>query len=162
MCADWGRQSGVPEQDIQDVAQEVFAALAVRLGDFRNDRPGASFPNWLYGIATHKIQDYFRHRRETAIGGPEGQEWLQHLPAPSADHEAADGPSEALDVYQRALSLLRSEFQERTWRAFWRVAVDDLSPAEVAGEMGMTGDAVRQAKSRVIRRLKAKLGDLLD
>ena len=42
------------------------------------------------------------------------------------------------------------------------VAVDDLSPAEVAGEMGMTGDAVRQAKSRVIRRLKAEFGERID
>ena len=159
----WSRRSGVPEQDIQDVTQEVFAALAVRLGDYRDDRARTSFPNWLYGIATHKIGDYFRHRREAAIGGPEGQEWLQHLPAPSADPESSDDPSGTLDdLYQRALGVVRSEFEERTWRAFWRVAVDDLSPAEVAGEMGMTGAAVRRAKSRVIRRLKAELGEWVD
>jgi RNA polymerase sigma-70 factor (ECF subfamily) len=158
----WSRQAGVPEQDIQDVTQEVFAALAARLGDFRDDRARTSFPNWLYGIAQNKILDYFRHRRETAIGGPGGQEWLQDLPAPSADPESSDVPLDGFDLYQRALGLARSKFEERTWRAFWRVAIDDLSPAEVAGEMGMTGDAVRQAKSRVIRRLKAEFGDLLD
>ncbi len=45
--------------------------------------------------------------------------------------------------------------------AFWRVAVEDLSPSEVAAEMGISANAVRQAKSRVLRRLKEEMGDLI-
>ena len=58
------------------------------------------------------------------------------------------------------LGLVRHEFEDRTWRAFWRVTVEGHSPAEVAAEMGITPSAIRQAKSRVLRRLKEELGEL--
>jgi RNA polymerase sigma-70 factor (ECF subfamily) len=57
---------------------------------------------------------------------------------------------------------LRSEFEEHTWRAFWRVAVDGQPAPEVAAELGMKPNAVRTAKSRVLRRLREELGDLVD
>jgi DNA-directed RNA polymerase specialized sigma24 family protein len=57
-------------------------------------------------------------------------------------------------------TLIRNEFEERTWQALWRTTVDGRSPAEVAGELNMTAGAVRVAKSRVLRRLRQELGDL--
>ena len=62
---------------------------------------------------------------------------------------------------QRALRLLQNEFEARTWQSFWRAAVDGLSTAEVAAEMGMTVSAVRMARSRILRRLREELGDLV-
>ena len=59
------------------------------------------------------------------------------------------------------MSLVRDQFEERTWRAFWRVAVEDRSPSEVAEELGITANAVRQAKSRVLRRLREEMGELI-
>jgi RNA polymerase sigma-70 factor (ECF subfamily) len=51
------------------------------------------------------------------------------------------------------------EFEERTWQAFWRTAVDGRSAADVGAELGMTPGAVRVAKSRVLHRLREELGD---
>jgi RNA polymerase sigma-70 factor (ECF subfamily) len=59
------------------------------------------------------------------------------------------------------VGLIRSEFEERTWRAFWGVAVDDRPAAEVAAELGMSPGAVYIAKSRVLRRLREEFRDLL-
>lgn len=59
------------------------------------------------------------------------------------------------------MNLVRSQFEDRTWKAFWRVVIEDRSPAEVAAEMGITANAVRQAKSRVLRRLKEEMGELI-
>jgi RNA polymerase sigma-70 factor (ECF subfamily) len=64
-------------------------------------------------------------------------------------------------VYERCVGLMRSEFEERTWRAFWRVAIDDRPATEVAAELGMTPGAVYIAKSRVLKRLREEFGDLL-
>ena len=36
------------------------------------------------------------------------------------------------------------------------------SPASLAAELGMTAVAIRQAKARVLRRVKEEVGDLLD
>lgn len=63
-------------------------------------------------------------------------------------------------VVARALKQIQSDFQASTWLAFWRVVIDGQSTAVVAEEMGLTAAAVRQAKSRVLRRLRQQLGDL--
>jgi RNA polymerase sigma-70 factor (ECF subfamily) len=70
--------------------------------------------------------------------------------------------SAVVQVYLRALEQVRAQFQAQTWQAFWRTAVDGVSPAEVVGELGMSLAAIRQAKSRVLRRLKQEMGELLD
>jgi RNA polymerase sigma-70 factor (ECF subfamily) len=43
---------------------------------------------------------------------------------------------------------------------FWRTAVDQESAPDVAAAFGTTSAAVRQAKSRILRRLKQVVGDL--
>jgi DNA-directed RNA polymerase specialized sigma24 family protein len=45
-------------------------------------------------------------------------------------------------------------FEDRTFQAFWRVAVDGRSAEEVAEELGMKVGAVYTAKSRVLNRLR--------
>jgi len=57
--------------------------------------------------------------------------------------------------------LVRSEFEERTWRAFWMTVVEGRTPAEIAVEMEVTPTAIRMAKSRVLRRLKETFGDMI-
>ena len=63
---------------------------------------------------------------------------------------------------RRALDLVRAEFENRTWEAFWRTAIDGQRPAHVADDLGMSLNAVYKAKSRVLRRLRRELGDLLE
>jgi RNA polymerase sigma-70 factor (ECF subfamily) len=60
------------------------------------------------------------------------------------------------------VELVRGEFEERTWQAFWLTTIDGRAPAALADELGMTSAAIRQAKSRVLRRLKQEMGELLD
>ena len=52
------------------------------------------------------------------------------------------------------LEIVRSEFEDRTWQIFWRTAVQEEPPASIAEEFGITPNAVRLAKSRVLRRLR--------
>lgn len=73
-----------------------------------------------------------------------------------------DPPEQTRAVYHRALEMVRSEFEERSWQMFWQVAVEDLPVAEVAERFGVTRAAVRKAKSRVLFRLKQEAGDILE
>src|SRR5262245_64154792 len=43
----WCRQAHCPAAEAEDVAQEVFAAVAAGLGGLRHDRPGDTFRGWL-------------------------------------------------------------------------------------------------------------------
>jgi RNA polymerase sigma-70 factor (ECF subfamily) len=163
----WCQQSGVSKHEIPDVSQEVFAAVASSLGRFQSDRPSTTFRAWMRGIARHKLWDHARRRRELALGGTDIQKRLEQFPAP-ADENAVEGEPELSEsqadvtgLYRRALRQVQHQFEDRTWTAFWRVTVENRSPAEVASELGLTANAVRQAKSRVLRRLREEMGEMI-
>ena len=59
-----------------------------------------------------------------------------------------------------AAERVRVKCEDTTWQAFWRTAVEGESPRSVAEALGMSVGAVHIAKSRVIARLKAVLGEL--
>jgi RNA polymerase sigma-70 factor (ECF subfamily) len=158
----WCRRMSLPREDAADVLQEVFQAVALHLGTFQKARPQDSFRAWLRTITRNKVIDHARRegKQPRAAGGTDAAVWLAQVA--EADW-AADGPEElALEgqVVHRALEGIRAEFEERTWRAFWRVAVDCQPAQDVARELGTTPGAVRVAKCRVLNRLRRELGDL--
>jgi RNA polymerase sigma-70 factor (ECF subfamily) len=159
----WCRRWDLREEDLADVFQEVFKTLLANIATFRKERPGDTFRGWLCRITRNKALDHFRRLRKGEAGAGGTQAWtrLSELPAPEAG-EAAD-PEEAAAMrrlFLRALDLIRPEFEERTWQAFWRTAVEGRAPRAVALELSMTSGAVRVAKSRVLQRLREELGDL--
>jgi RNA polymerase sigma-70 factor (ECF subfamily) len=156
----WCRRWDLPEQEIADVFQDVFQAVAAHIGDFHRDRPGDTFRGWLRTITLNKVRDHYRRqgREPGGAGGTEAQLRFAQLPdVGSSDEEGSGFPRGLL---RRVLELVRGEFEERTWRAFWLTTVEERSPADVAAELGMSPGAVRVAKSRVLRRLREELGDV--
>jgi RNA polymerase sigma-70 factor (ECF subfamily) len=158
----WCGRGRLRPEDSEDVVQEVFAAAAAGLTGFRRDRPGDTFRGWLRGISRNQLLLHFRRNqgRPRAAGGPEAAARLEEVADPLATSDK-DEEQQIGQLYRRALEQVRAEFEERTWQAFWLVAIDDRPLAEVAGELGVTPGAIRQAKSRVLRRLKQEVGDLL-
>jgi RNA polymerase sigma-70 factor (ECF subfamily) len=161
----WCARGGLRGADTEDVTQEVFQAASTHLANFRRDRPGDSFRGWLRGITRNMVLQHFRRRgrHAPASGGTDAFLRLQEV-ADTSDVTAVEDedPAEELDALrQRALNLVRSEFEERTWRAFWMTVVEDRAPVDVAADMGVSPAAVRMAKSRVLHRLKEEFGDLI-
>jgi len=157
----WCHHQDVRGADADDVAQEVFQAVATGLDQFQKDRPGDTFRGWLRGITRHKLSDFFRRQssQPQAQGGTAAGQQLQQVAQPEITLPD-ETPQQLAELYQRALELVQSEFEPNTWRAFWRTAVDGQSPADIAAELGMSAPAVRMAKSRVLHRLKQEIGDL--
>jgi RNA polymerase sigma-70 factor (ECF subfamily) len=158
----WCRRSDLPDHEAADVLQEVFQAVAAHLADFRRLGPGDTFRGWLRTITRNKVHDHFRasRREPRAAGGTEAQLRFAALPAPAPSGDiAGPDPDDDPDLFSRALDMIRGEFEDRTWRAFWQTAVEDRAPRDVAADLEMTPGAVRVAKSRVLRRLREELGD---
>lgn len=168
----WLRQASLSPADAEDVLQEVFVAVAHSIGRLEFKPGTGSFRRWLRGIAGNKLKQFFQKAADAprAIGGSGGHRQWANLPAiadelPSTDGEASARQSEPTAIpfdeeaslLHRALGLLKSDFEEQTWRAFWRMAVDGRTSVEVAEELGMSKKAVRQAKYRVLRRLRDEL-----
>lgn len=158
----WCRRAGLPEQEIADVFQEVFYAVAAHIAGFRRERAGDTFRGWLRTITRNKVRDHFRRRgREPdGAGGTEAQLRFARLPDTCPEEENSDVTPADRDLFGRALDWIRGEFEEHTWRAFWLTAVEERTAGEVALELGMTSGAVRVAKSRVLRRLREELGEI--
>jgi RNA polymerase sigma-70 factor (ECF subfamily) len=166
LVAAWCRRWQVAEQDIGDVLQEVFAAVAKNLARFRKETPQDTFRGWLATIARNKVRDHFRRRADqpAAVGGSEASQRLAQLLDPEGSSLEADAVDEAAFgmVLQRALERIRGEFQEQTWQAFWGVVVEGQTAAEVAAGLHMQPGAVRVCKSRVLARLRRELGDVAE
>src|SRR5262245_26334209 len=107
----WARRLGLQDADAADLMQDVFVQLMRKLPEFAYDRSG-SFRGWLHALLVNRWRD--RPRRPG--------------PVPAADRPVPD-PAQQVDEAEhraylvgRALRLMRSDFQENTWRACWECA----------------------------------------
>jgi RNA polymerase sigma-70 factor (ECF subfamily) len=157
VVARWCRSAGLQPADVDEVVQEVFRSLLGNLPGFHRAGSG-SFAAWLYTITRTRILDHHRRRKKQppGVGGSSFHERLEQEPAP----EDSSLPGYTA-LYRRILDLLQAEFEEKTWLAFWRSAVEEQPTADIARELGLSVNAVRLAKSRVLRRLRQEFGDLL-
>jgi RNA polymerase sigma-70 factor (ECF subfamily) len=170
----WCTRWRVIGADADDVVQNVFVGVAASIENFQRPHPVApraaggapstgAFRGWLGAITRNKLRDFYERRQRqpaAAQGGSDAHRLLQELPADTLSDDAADA-AQVSDVYHRALELIREDFQETTWQAFWRTALENQTPAEVGPALGLSTAAVRQAKARVLRRLKEVVGDLI-
>jgi RNA polymerase sigma-70 factor (ECF subfamily) len=157
----WCRAANVPPDSAPDVAQDVFLAAFRGFDRFDSHRADATFRGWLLTIARSRIIEYHRRQkgRHVATGGSTAQANLQSI-IDSIPIDDPTEPDQASALLHRALEQLRSEFTGNTWELFWRAAVLDHPTDLIAKENGVTSAAVRQAKSRVLRRLRKHLGDV--
>jgi len=159
----WARRHGLSPEDAGDLMQEVFGAVAVAIDRFLHSPGQGTFRGWLWTIARNKLRDHYRRssHREEAAGGTEAGLRLLSIPEIWSD-ESVDitDRNELQKLFRRALDLVRCEFEERTWQAFWRTTIELRDSSDVAAELNLSANSVRQAKSRVLRRLRLELGDV--
>ena len=159
----WARQAGLQASDAADVVQNVFVAVSKDIARFRRDGPNQGFRRWLRAIARNRVYDHFRGvaGEPQAVGGTDAHRNLQQL----ADFPLDDDPNDSAEIDQlrlRAVELLRGEFKDNVWQAFWRVAIEGDQPAHVADDLGISVWAVYKARTRVLHRLNQELKDLQD
>ncbi|MCA9067701.1 MAG: sigma-70 family RNA polymerase sigma factor [Planctomycetaceae bacterium] len=161
---EWCRRAKIPEHDSADIVQEVFKTVAEKIADFRRNQPGDSFHGWMYGITRIKCLDHFRQfaKKATAVGGSSAHQVLQQIPEFDCP-ELPEAPleSDESSLVRRALELIQTEFETRTWQAFWRVTIDEVKATHVAEELGMSPGAIYNAKYKVLRRLRTEFEGLI-
>ena len=162
----WCRQAGLQSADAGNVVQEVLRAVARKLPEFRRDRQGDTFRGWLRRITQNKLRDHFRSQSrfpDRAVGGTDAHQHMMGLQDPmemSSGSESSCSPlmtSGLSDVGRHIIERVRAEISDRDWRFFWRVVVDGQSAVDVGEEFGVTANAVRLVKMRVLRRLREEL-----
>jgi RNA polymerase sigma-70 factor, ECF subfamily len=150
----------VRPQEAADVVQEIFITLLRTLPKFAYDPAKGNFRGFLRRICTCKAAD-LRKKRRTPIAD---EAELSGLEDENADAEIAQVWQQEHNRFltQRALELMQEEFQPTTWKACWEFVVNGRPAAEVAGELGITENAVFIAQHRVTPRLRQELEGLLE
>ncbi len=157
------RRAGLSETDAADIGQEVFLVAATRIDGFRRTQPGESMKCWLGQIARNKIGDWMRAQSQIPIpiGGDHELIDAANAYALWATQQDDDFPDDA-PILQRAIELVKCDFSQATWVCFRRTVLEGESPKVVAEDLGMTAKAVRQAKFRVLSRLRGEFEGLID
>ena len=128
---------------------------------FERQREG-SFRAWLRQVTVNKVRTYRRRRHRRPAGGLDATDgFLNSLADPNGELAREWDVDHDRHVFQKLLAIVQPDFTSATWDAFQRFAVDGLPAARVAEEMGLSVNAVLQAKSRVLKRLREEAGELL-
>lgn len=151
----WAQRLGVREPEDADLVQEVFTHLVTKLPSFVYDR-GRSFRGWLRTVA-HNLWRNRLGRPGLPAGGAID---LDGLAAPEA--EAFEEADYRRHLVARAVAIMHEEFQQTTWQACWEMVVNDRPAEDVGQELGLSAEAVRAAKYRVLNRLRRELDGLLE
>lgn len=160
----WCHRSGLPESHIPDVTQEVFRAVAGAIDRFDRSRPDASMRGWLFGITQRQLLAW-RRKRQNEADGQGGTEALarfhQVMDSESYSSTISQPESDRSLLVRRALEVLRSSVEPKTFDAFWQMMVDGKSPADVSAALGIKVATLYVIKGRMMRRLRDLLeGDL--
>lgn len=157
----YSRSRGLQDSDAWEVVQQVLLVVHRAAGDWQPSGRAGSFRSWLFRTARRACLRRVRElgRVDRARGGSSVVERLESLAVP-------DGACDAQELDWRrwafcwAAGQIEREVEPRTWRAFWRAAVDHLSPGQVTDELGMSVGAVYAAKCRVLARIRERVQEL--
>lgn len=158
------RRCSVLPQDAADLVQNVLNRVHKSISQLRRDQPGQGLRQWLRTITRNVINDYFRSIRQEreAFGNSPFPEILNQLAASDDDDSGAwGGSSELVLLVRSAMEAIRIDYEVKTWDAFWRTAVEQQATADVARDLGIAQGTVRQARYKILKRLREELEGLL-
>jgi RNA polymerase sigma factor (sigma-70 family) len=153
------KRRGLQEADAQDLAQEVFRAVARAIERYDPDPARGSFRGWLCRIANNLIINCLsaqrRHPRGTGDTGM--QRMMEDRPDTSREESALFEVEYRRQLLTWAAARVRGAFSQATWQAFWQTAVEGRPPREVAEALGVSIGTVYQYKSRVVIRIRREI-----
>ena len=159
----WGRRLGCQSHELEDLTQDVFQSVSSSIDSFRGDGVTGSFRGWLWRITYRKWIDRYRKDVHEAhgAGGSTAAHAFAQIRDTSINEPTEPSTTEMINgALIRATNLVRNEFQDSHWQAFWQSVIEGQSTELVSRNLHMTPAAVRQARSRILRRLRVVMGDL--
>jgi RNA polymerase sigma-70 factor (ECF subfamily) len=160
----WLNRQGVPARDLEDLSQEVLLSVVKHLPSFQHSGNRGAFRTWLRTIVCRRAADYWRaiDGDTQARGGSGAAAALQAIADPDSELNRQWDEEHDRYVVHCLLDLVEEEFEPITRQAFRRLALDGISGAEAAEELGLSVVAVYVAKSRVLARIRQKAEGLID
>lgn len=154
------RKRGLQDADAADLTQDVMRSVAAAIQQVEYDKLRGLFRSWLFTIVQNKLVDHWRRARiqERGAGDTGIQQDLNEIPQASGTDISAEWDADyQRQLFQYAASIVKPDFSESTWQAFWQTAVEGQAGKDVGARLGLSVAAVYLAKSRVMARLKEQV-----
>ncbi len=152
------RRQGLQDADAEDLAQRVLVSVADALQTWEKDDNRGTFRAWLLRIARNAIINALTRRPpDAALGGTGVTDQLAAEQATGSPIRDLIEDEHRRAVFRWAAAAVRADLHESTWMAFQLTAVEGRSIEEAAAETGKSIGSVYAARSRVMRRLRAKV-----
>ncbi|MFG0266271.1 MAG: sigma-70 family RNA polymerase sigma factor [Rhodopirellula sp. JB055] len=151
---------GTPPSHVADVTQQVLISIARSIDGFSEDGKDASFRRWVHQVSRNVVIKYMARQRKQ-ISGQGGTDALLQL-----DQQPAIDDPTLEDQYQHELIVwaaekVRSEFAPTSWKAFWRTMIEGRPVAEIAGELDVSAGSIYMSRSRILRRIRVVLDEVM-
>jgi RNA polymerase sigma-70 factor (ECF subfamily) len=145
----WCRNWKIQEADSQDVTQAVLVKLAQQMRSFEYD-PAGSFRGWLKTLTQHALSDFVSARKRSGHGSGDSGVW-ESLHSVEARIELQKQLEAEFDreLLTEAMARIQLRVAANKWKAFQLTAIDGLSGADAAAQLGMKVATVFTAKSKV-------------
>ena len=159
----FGRKKGLQDADATDLMQDVLRQVAQNIAKFNYDPRIGKFRSWLFAVASQAFIQKLRKvkRQPVGSGGTDAVEMLNRLPGTSPNDEVWEIEYRS-QLFRWACEQIRDQFNQTTWQAFEKTAVENLKSTDVAEELGISVGSVYVAKSRVLQKLKQKIASVDD
>ena len=145
----WVFRDAVARLEAEDLIQDVMMSVRTGVLLFERRREG-SFRKWLRVITANRIGQFLRKRRPAQAA----ESLFEGFADRDTPLEAEWNAEYDRHVVRRLLELVRPEVGEQAWTIFERTQFRGQSPAEVAGELGVTPGTVYMARNRILGRLR--------
>jgi len=156
----WCRHWSLQEADAEDVAQDVLLRVSKQMRTFRYD-PSRSFRGWLKTVARAAWSDWLDARQRIVQGS--GDTNVRRALESVAARDDLVGRLEAefdRELLDTASAQVQLRVDPKTWNAFALTAIDGLSGAEAAEQLGMKVASIYVAKGRVQKMLQDEIKTL--
>lgn len=147
----WLRPRGLQHADIDDITQTALAVVLRRLADFRHNGRVGAFRAWLHAIVINVLRDHVRAAHHSPAVA---ERFLADIEDPHSELYHMWDADHDRYVLSGLMELVRPEFTPVSWDAFRRTVLEGQNTAVVAVELGLTPNAVRIARSRILARLR--------
>jgi len=140
----------VPENDVEDVTQEIFIAVMKSLGSFKGQ---SKFSTWIWTITNRKIVDYYRSNK-SKLTLTEQDDYEEVVTRNSLNHTAGvDSHQDDLVTVQHALGTLPQNYQDILLMRF----VDEMPFHEIAVQNKQSLEATKSLFRRSVAALAKKM-----
>ncbi len=155
------RFRGLRETDAEDVAQHILLGVAKALRTRPHDHTRAKFRTWLEKVIRNAALNSMRSARaDKAVGGTDQLKLVEAIKQSDEDESILEREYQR-ELFARAASNIRGEFEDATWQAFWLTSVDGEEIESVAAKLNKQTGSIYAARSRVTRRLREEVSRLL-